>query len=83
MFEHLSRRLLPVVIGLILIVMAIIAWPSRVEAHGDVRVLITYFSDASLGTQAGERIYYCDGHLQQWGSVTNYFVREEFECPNP
>lgn len=83
MFERPSRRLLILLIGLTLVAAALIVWPPRLEAHGDVQTLISYFSSSTYQTKVGERIFYCDGHLQQWGSVTSYTRREDFLCPDP
>jgi hypothetical protein len=81
MFKRIqpSRRLWLTISALIVIALAV--WPTSLQAHGDVKILTTFYSDAAHTSQVGERIYYCDNHLQQWGIVTEYSASQRFKCP--
>lgn len=39
-----------------------------------------YYSDATLTTQVGTRVWFCDGLIGSGGTITNYWVQEECDC---
>lgn len=64
-----------------LIAVTCVLWPNLVQAHGPIRTLYGFYSDASHTTKVGERISYCDKHLEQWGQQTQYVTTDSFRCP--
>jgi hypothetical protein len=76
-----SRRLWLTLSVISLIAIALAVWPTPLRAHGDIKTLTTYYNDAAHTTQVGERIFYCDNHAQQFGTVTDYSSTQRFGCP--
>jgi hypothetical protein len=40
----------------------------------------TYYTDASLTTYTGMRIWFCDGYIGQAGTITAHFINTNCEC---
>ena len=82
MHERIHLRRLRLAIAVLLLAMLGLAvGPDLLEAHGDIAYIITYYSNSTYTSAVGERIGYCDGHLQQWGAVTQYKVTTFYPCP--
>jgi hypothetical protein len=82
--KALSSRFLklPALLILALVVaIACVLWPTLLHAHGAIRMIYNFYSGPSHMTEVGERISYCDGHLEQWGTQTQYWTTDTFPCP--
>lgn len=71
---------LPVLI-LVLVAVACVLWPTLLQAHGPIQALYSFYSEPAHVTKVGERIVYCDRHLEQYGTQTPYWTVQSFRCP--
>ena len=82
MKSKLIKRIQLLVFAIAITLTAIAFSPTSTVVAVTEQVTYHYYNgpDETSGL-VGERVYTCDGHVQRWGQITQYYTVDTAPCP--
>jgi Family of unknown function (DUF6289) len=82
MKSSLIQRIQVLVFAIAITLTAVAFSPTSAVVAVTEQVTYHYYNgpDETSGL-VGERVYTCDGHVQRWGQITQYYTVDTAPCP--